>query len=56
MVLEGKLEMGIGEEVHTLGPGEIDIVPGNVEHYARSLDTPVRILGIYSPVRDEFKY
>ena len=56
MVIEGQLEMGIGDEVHTLGPGEIYIVPGNVEHYARCSETPAKILGIYSPVREEFKY
>ncbi len=55
-VIEGELEMGIGGEVCKLGPGEIYIVPGNVEHYARCSKTPAKVLGIYSPVRDKFKY
>jgi len=56
MVIEGELEMGINGEVRKLGPGEIYIVPSNVEHYVRSGETPAKVLGIYSPVREEFKY
>jgi uncharacterized RmlC-like cupin family protein len=34
VVTEGKLEMGIGDEVKTLQPGDMYIIPGGVEHYA----------------------
>ncbi len=56
MVIEGELEMGIGGEVRKLGPGEMYIVPGNVEHYAKSSDIPAKVLDVFSPVREEFKY
>ena len=56
MVIEGELEMGIGREVRRLGPGEMYIVPGNVEHYARCSETPAKVLDIFSPMREEFKY
>ena len=56
MVVEGELEMGIGGETRTLKPGDMYIVPGNIEHYVRCGDTPAKVLDIFSPVREEFKY
>ena len=56
IVIEGELEMGIGGEVRTIRPGDMYIIPGNVEHYARSKNTPAKVLDIFSPVREEFKY
>ena len=48
--------LGIGGEVKVLKPGDIYIIPGGVEPYAKALASKVRALGIYSPVREEFKY
>ena len=56
IVIEGEMEMGIGGEVRTIRPGDMYIIPGDVEHYARSIGTPVKALDIFSPVREEFKY
>ena len=56
IVVEGEMEMGIGGEVQTIGPGDMYIIPGNVEHYARCSGTPAKVLDIFSPVREEFKY
>ena len=56
MVIEGEIEMGIGGEVQTIGPGDMYIIPGMVEHYARSEGAPAKVLDIFSPVREEFKY
>ncbi len=56
ILIEGELEMGIGGEVKVLKPGDMYIIPGNVEHYARCGDTPALALDIFSPVREEFKY
>jgi quercetin dioxygenase-like cupin family protein len=56
IVIEGEIEMGIGGDVRTIKPGDMYIIPGNVEHYARSGGTPAKILDIFSPVREEFKY
>ena len=56
IVLEGELEMDIAGESRLLKPGDIFIIPGNVEHSAGSGDSPVRLLDIFSPVREEFKY
>ena len=56
ILIEGELEMGIGGEVKVLKPGDMYIIPGDVEHYARCGDTPALALDIFSPVREEFKY
>ena len=56
IVLEGKMEVGIGREVRTLQPGDMYIVPGGVEHYAKCGDKPAKVLDIFSPVRAEFQY
>ena len=56
ILVEGKLEMGIGGEVKTLKPGDMYIIPGNVEHYAKGGDQPAKALDVFSPVREEFKY
>ena len=56
MLLEGELEMGIGEEAKMLGPGDMYIIPGSVEHYAKAHSSPARVLDIFTPVREDYKY
>ncbi len=56
MVIEGEMEMGIGGEMRVLKPGDMYVIPGNIEHYARCGDTSAKVLDIFSPVREEFKY
>ena len=56
IVVQGEMEMGIADEVKTLRPGDMYIIPGGVEHYAKCGDTPVLALDVFSPVREEFKY
>ena len=56
MVVEGELEMGIGGETRVLAPGDVYLIPGDVEHWAKARGTAVRVLDIFSPVREEFKY
>ena len=56
MLLEGELEMVIAGESRALKPGDIYIIPGNVEHLARTRASKARVLDIFSPVREEFKY
>lgn len=56
IMVEGELELGIDGEVRMLKPGDMYIIPGNVEHYARTGDQPAKALDIFSPVRAEFIY
>lgn len=55
-VLEGEVEMTIGGEVKLMRPGEMYIVPGGLEHGGRTGNSSTRLLDIFSPVRDEYKY
>ena len=56
IIVEGELEMGVDGEVKLLKPGDMYIIPGNVEHYAKAYDVKAVALDIFSPVREEFKY
>jgi quercetin dioxygenase-like cupin family protein len=49
-VLEGQLEMTIGNEVRLLRPGAAAVVPPDVEHSARAV-TDCRAIVADSPVR-----
>ena len=56
IVLEGTLEFTIDEETRTLVPGEIYIIPGGVDHTVIVGDKPAKVLDVFSPVREEYKY
>ena len=56
VIIEGELEMGVDGEVKLLKPGDMYIIPGNVEHYAKAYAVKVVALDIFSPVREEFKF
>ena len=56
VVIEGEMEMGIGGEVKVLRPGDMYIIPGNVEHYAKCGGAPAKVMDVFSPVRAEFMY
>ena len=56
MVLEGQINMGIAGESRTLKTGDIYIIPGGIEHSAKTSSTHARVLDIFSPVREDYKY
>jgi len=56
IIVEGELEMGVDGEVKLLKPGDMYIIPGNVEHYAKAHAVKAVALDIFSPVREEFQY
>ena len=56
MLVEGELEMGVAGEVKLLKPGDMYIILGAVEHYAKCGYIAAVALDIFSPVREEFKY
>jgi len=55
-VISGSFEMTIDEETRWLKPGDTYIILGGVVHGGKSGDTPVRILDMFSPVREDYKY
>ena len=54
MVLEGKMELTIGDESRVLSKGEAYVIPGGTPHAARSVGGPCRALDIFSPVREDY--
>lgn len=55
-VMTGEVEMIIAGEARWLKPGEAYLIPGGVEHGARTGAVPARVLDIFSPVREEYQY
>lgn len=56
VVIEGELTLTIGDETRTVKPGEIYIIPGGTEHEARTGDQPAKVMDVFSPVREEYKF
>ena len=54
MVLEGELEMVIGEDRIMLTPGTIHVIPSNMVHSAIA-HTDCKLIDIFSPTREEYK-
>ncbi len=55
-VISGLLTLTIGGETRDLRPGDAYIIPGGVEHSAIAGPTLTRVIDIFSPVREEYKY
>jgi quercetin dioxygenase-like cupin family protein len=55
-IISGEFELTIAEEARWLKAGDTYIIPGDVEHGGRTGDTPVRVLDIFSPVREDYQY
>jgi len=56
IVITGQIEFIIADEKKVLGPHEVYFIPSDVEHEARTFDHPVRVMDVFSPVREEYKY
>ncbi len=56
IVIAGEMDMTIGGETQRVKPGDVYIIPGNVEHGAVVGDQPVKVLDIFSPVRESYQY
>jgi quercetin dioxygenase-like cupin family protein len=54
-VLQGELELTVAGETRLLKAGETYLIPGGTRHSARSTGTAVRVLDVFSPVREEYK-
>ena len=53
-IIEGKLELRIEGEKHVLEPGNVLIIPANVEHSAIS-HTDCKAIDTFYPVREDYK-
>ncbi len=55
-VISGTMTMTIGGETRQLQPGDAYIIPGGVEHSAIAGATLTKVVDIFSPVREEYKF
>jgi len=56
VVISGEFELSIGGETRRLKPGDAYIIPGDVEHAAKTGDIPAQTIDIFSPVREAYQY
>ena len=55
-VLEGRFSFTIGDETREVGPGDVWVIPGGVTHSVTMGDTPGRVVEMFSPAREDYKY
>ena len=55
-VVAGTMDLTIPGETRRLVAEDVYIIPGGVEHSVTTGETPVRLLEIFSPVREEYKF
>jgi quercetin dioxygenase-like cupin family protein len=54
-MIAGKARFKVGDEETVLGPGDMLVVPPNVEHWAETIgDEPALDLSVFSPRRDDY--
>ena len=56
IVITGEIEFVVDGQTKTLQAGDVYVIPGGVEHEARTFDQPVQVMDVFSPVREEYKY
>src|SRR5579875_3225971 len=54
ILLKGKLELTIGDEVRVVEPGSLFLIPANVPHKAVARDGPVVAVDVFSPIREDY--
>ena len=55
-VVSGEFELTIAGETRWLRSGDSFVIPGGVEHGGRAGDIPAKIVDVFSPVREDYKY
>ena len=51
IVREGEMEFTVGNETRMVGPGDVIIMPPNVPHSGRTLETGCQLIDIFAPPR-----
>jgi len=54
MLLEGRMELTIGDEVRTCEAGAMFIIPPDTPHRAVAIGGPAVVLDVFSPVREDY--
>lgn len=53
-VLQGRLELTIGEETRIIEPGVVGVIPGQMPHSARAI-TDCLIIDVFNPIREDYR-
>jgi quercetin dioxygenase-like cupin family protein len=53
-VVAGELIVHVGDEQTRLGPGDIFAVPPDIQHTVQLLSEHVRLVDVFTPLREEF--
>lgn len=53
-IIEGELEMKIGDELVTLRPGAVQVIPSNVLHGAKAI-SDCKLIDVFNPVREDYR-
>jgi quercetin dioxygenase-like cupin family protein len=57
VIVEGRVNYHVGDQVFECGPGSMLRVPPNVVHYVEPLGDQVALnLDIFAPIRDDYKH
>jgi quercetin dioxygenase-like cupin family protein len=57
IVLEGRLEVSLGAEVRTVGPGEVVLIPRGTDHSTKVVsETPAVTLEVFAPPRTDLRH
>ena len=54
VLLEGKLQLTIGDETRIVEPGALFLIDADVPHRAVAIEGPAVVLDVFSPVREDY--
>lgn len=53
-VIEGEIELVVGDETHHLKPGVVMVLPPSIPHSGKAL-TAARVIDVFYPLREDYK-
>ena len=54
ILIQGRMQLTIGDETRICEAGSLFIIPPNVPHRAVAVDGPAVVLDVFSPVREDY--
>lgn len=54
ILLQGRMQLTIGDETRTVEPGGMYLIPADVPHRAVPVGGPAVVLDVFSPVREDY--
>jgi len=55
-ILDGELEFSVADETQLVRCGEIIVIPGEVEHFAKVGPQGAKVLDVFNPIREDLIY